>query len=155
CCVFLLSRYYIFFLSCSRDHPDLHSFPTRRSSKATSAPVVPQYNLDYLRSVSGNNQEFIREMVLTFIQTIPPLLAEMRQALSESDWGKLARNAHQIKPSFTLMGLTDLRSKVLFIEENSKASTKLDQIPEAVENFIAQCEAVIPELSKEILSEAS
>src|SRR5690606_41250981 len=83
CCVFLLSRYYIFFLSCSRDHPDLHSFPTRRSSDLTSAPVVPQYNLDYLRSVSGNNQEFIREMVLTFIQTIPPLLAEMRQALSE------------------------------------------------------------------------
>ena len=44
-------------------------------------PVSQLYNLDYLRSVSGNNEEFIREMVLTFTQTIPPLLAEMKQAL--------------------------------------------------------------------------
>ncbi len=124
-------------------------------NQARSTPVNQLYNLDYLRSVSGNNQEFIREMVLTFTQTIPPLLTEMRQALSESDWPKLARFAHQIKPSFTLMGLTELRSNILFIEENSKASTKLDQIPNAVEDFILQCEAVIPELSREVLSEAS
>jgi CheY-like chemotaxis protein len=109
------------------------------------------YNLDYLRSVSGNNEEFIREMVLTFTQTIPPLLMEMRQALSDSDWPKLARQAHQIKPSFTLMGLTELRSNILFIEENSKASTKLDEIPHAVLNFIHQCEVVIPELSREVV----
>jgi CheY-like chemotaxis protein len=116
------------------------------------SPVHQLYNLDYLRSVSGNNEEFIREMVLTFTQTIPPLLVEMKQALKESDWPKLARQAHQIKPSFTLMGLTELRSNILFIEENSKASTKLDQIPEAVMNFIFQCETVIPELSREVVS---
>ena len=112
------------------------------------------YNLDYLRSVSGNNEEFIREMVLTFTQTIPPLLAEMKQALADSDWPKLAKHAHQIKPSFTLMGLTELRSNILFIEENSKASTKLEEIPQAVSDFIQQCEAVIPELSKEVLVSA-
>jgi len=118
---------------------------------AQSKPVNQLYNLDYLRSVSGNNEEFIREMVLTFTQTIPPLLMEMRQALTDSDWPKLARHAHQIKPSFTLMGLTELRSNILFIEENSKASTKLDEIPHAVLNFIQQCEVVIPELSREVV----
>ncbi len=117
----------------------------------TITPVNQLYNLDYLRSVSGNNEEFIREMVLTFTQTIPPLLVEMKQALNDSDWPKLARQAHQIKPSFTLMGLTELRSNILFIEENSKASTKLDEIPQAVMNFIHQCEAVIPELSREVI----
>ncbi len=118
---------------------------------AIAKPINQLYNLDYLRSVSGNNEEFIREMVLTFTQTIPPLLMEMRQALTDSDWPKLARHAHQIKPSFTLMGLTDLRSDILFIEENSKASTKLDEIPHAVLNFIQQCEVVIPELSREVV----
>ena len=118
---------------------------------ARAKPVNQLYNLDYLRSVSGNNEEFIREMVLTFTQTIPPLLMEMKQALTDSDWPKLARHAHQIKPSFTLMGLTELRSNILFIEENSKASTKLDEIPHAVLNFINQCEVVIPELSREVV----
>ncbi len=126
-----------------------HKIKNKVAAKAK--PVNQLYNLDYLRSVSGNNEEFIREMVLTFTQTIPPLLMEMRQALTDSDWPKLARHAHQIKPSFTLMGLTELRSNILFIEENSKASTKLDEIPHAVLNFIQQCEVVIPELSREVV----
>jgi len=121
-------------------------------TKAVIPPVHQLYNLDYLRSVSGNNEEFIREMVLTFTQTIPPLLVEMKQALTDSDWARLARQAHQIKPSFTLMGLTELRSNILFIEENSKASTKLDQIPQAVLTFINQCESVIPQLSREVVA---
>ncbi|HZB12374.1 MAG TPA: response regulator [Chryseolinea sp.] len=127
-----------------------HKIKTK--TPVTVKPIGQLYNLDYLRSVSGNNEEFIREMVLTFTQTIPPLLMEMKQALSDSDWPKLARQAHQIKPSFTLMGLTELRSNILFIEENSKASTKLDQIPHAVLNFISQCEVVIPELSREVVN---
>ncbi len=126
-----------------------HKIKSRANGKVK--PASQLYNLDYLRSVSGNNEEFIREMVLTFTQTIPPLLMEMKQALSDSDWPKLARHAHQIKPSFTLMGLTELRSNILFIEENSKASTKLDEIPHAVLNFIHQCEVVIPELSREVV----
>ena len=127
--------------------------PKQKAKTKTPVPAVHQlYNLDYLRSVSGNNEEFIREMVLTFTQTIPPLLVEMKQALSDSDWPKLARQAHQIKPSFTLMGLTELRSNILFIEENSKASTKLDEIPNAVMMFINQCESVIPQLSREVIA---
>ena len=126
-----------------------HKIKSKANGKVK--PASQLYNLDYLRSVSGNNEEFIREMVLTFTQTIPPLLMEMKQALSDSDWPKLARHAHQIKPSFTLMGLTELRSNILFIEENSKASTKLDEIPHAVLNFIHQCEVVIPELSREVV----
>ena len=126
-----------------------HKIKSKNGAKVK--PANQLYNLDYLRSVSGNNEEFIREMVLTFTQTIPPLLMEMKQALTDSDWPKLARHAHQIKPSFTLMGLTELRSNILFIEENSKASTKLDEIPHAVLNFIHQCEVVIPELSREVV----
>ena len=41
-------------------------------------------------------------------------------------------------------------SDILFIEENSKASTRLEEIPQAVTDFIHQCEAVIPELSREV-----
>ncbi len=123
-----------------------------KKQKVKAKPVLhlsKLYNLDYLRSVSGNNEEFIREMVLTFTQTIPGLLIEMKQSLKDSDWQKLARHAHQIKPSFTLMGLTELRSSILFIEENSKASTRLGELPQVVSEFIHQCELVIPELSKE------
>ena len=50
------------------------------------------------------------------------------------------------------MGLTELRTNILFIEENSKASTRLDEIPQAVDDFIQRCESVIPDLSKEVFA---
>jgi PAS domain S-box-containing protein len=110
------------------------------------------YNLDYLRSVSGNNAEFIREMVSTFIQTVPGILDDMHQAVGHQDWLKLSRMAHQIKPSFTLMGLDALRSDIVFIEENSKMQTKLDEVERTCHTFLQKCKVVIPELSKEALS---
>ena len=88
-------------------------------------------------------------MVLTFTQTIPPALEEMETALKNQQWDKLARVAHQIKPSFSLMGLNPLRTNILFIEENSKANTKLDEIPRVVSEFVRQCNAVLPQLAKE------
>lgn len=109
------------------------------------------YNLDYLRSVSGNNEEFIREMVSTFIQTVPGILEDMNQAMEREDWMKLSRLAHQIKPSFTLMGLDVLRTDIVFIEENSKNGTKLNDVVKIGQEFLRKCKIVIPELSKEAL----
>jgi PAS domain S-box-containing protein len=125
--------------------------PREKTRKKPAASGAKLYNLDYLRSVSGNNEEFIREMILTFTQSIPGQLVEMEKALAEEDWQRLARNAHQIKPSFTLMGLNTLRSSIVFIEENSKYGTKLDEIPQVVGEFIESCNLVLPELAKEVL----
>ena len=130
---------------------ELRITPKEKSKKKPAVNANKLYNLDYLRSVSGNNEDFIREMVLTFTQTIPPVLDEMKVALAGKDWERLARMAHQIKPSFTLMGLNPLRSSILFIEENSKYSTKLDELPDVVSDFVRQCKVILPELAKEAL----
>lgn len=125
--------------------------PKEKAKKKASAGNNKLYNLDYLRSVSGNNEDFIREMVLTFTQTIPPVLDEMKTALDGKDWERLARMAHQIKPSFTLMGLNPLRTSIVFIEENSKYTTKLDELPDVVSDFVRQCRVILPELAKEAI----
>jgi PAS domain S-box-containing protein len=109
------------------------------------------YNLDYLRSVSGNNAEFIQEMIATFLQTLPSILLEMEKAVQQGNWEKLSRLAHQIKPSFTLMGLDVLRSKILFIEEHGKSFTKMDELPAVVTDFIQRCKRVMDDLSKDVL----
>lgn len=125
--------------------------PVQKEIKPPQPPATKEvtYNLDYLRSVSGNNEEFIREMVSTFVQTIPSILDEMMQAMEHRDWMKLSRLAHQIKPSFTLMGLDSLRKDVLFVEENSRAETNLTEVIRQGKAFIETCRRVIPVLSKE------
>jgi PAS domain S-box-containing protein len=106
------------------------------------------FDFTYLRNVSGNNEEFIREMILTFVQTIPPILSEMSNSVSEKDWNKLSRLAHQIKPSLALMGMNELRTRVIYIEENGKAKSNLQELPFVTNKFIHLCEDIIPQLTK-------
>lgn len=122
--------------------------PVQAKRKATSTDI--RHNLDYLRNVSGDNMDFIHEMVSTFLQTIPPVLEGIRLAMDQQDWSKLSRLIHQIKPSFTLMGLDALKSTIVFIEENSKNETALNEVVNRTEEFIAQCELILPTLAKEI-----
>ncbi|MDH4091322.1 MAG: ATP-binding protein [Cyclobacteriaceae bacterium] len=130
---------------------ELKIAPREKKRKKPSDSTRKLYNLEYLRSVSGNDEEFIREMILTFTESIPSQLEEMKNALASADWAQLARNAHQIKPSFTLMGLTALRSNIVFIEENSKTGTRLDEVAQVVSAFIDHCNIILPELAKEVL----
>jgi PAS domain S-box-containing protein len=119
-----------------------------RKPRIIENPRKPYYNLDYLKQVSGNNEEFIREMIQTFIASLPRTMVEMSAASSERNWDTLSRLAHQIKPSFTLMGLDALRDKVTQIEESGKTRTGLDSLTAKVDEFISTCHSAIEELSR-------
>jgi PAS domain S-box-containing protein len=116
-----------------------------------SNKIIPDdgaFDFTYLRNVSGNNEEFIKEMIQTFVQTIPPILSEMSVSVQKKDWQKLSRLAHQIKPSLALMGMNDLRTKVIYIEENGRAQKNVRELPGVTNRFINLCEDVLPQLSK-------
>lgn len=128
---------------------DLKIRPSEISVKKSLNNVVhTAFDFTYLKNVSGNNEEFIREMVQTFVQTIPAVLTEMNMSVDQKDWDKLAKLAHQIKPSLQLMGMTELRSKLLQIEQNGKNKEQLHDLPFITSEFIGKCQDVIPHLSK-------
>ncbi len=108
------------------------------------------YDLSYLRSISDDNEEFIVEMMQTFVQTIPNILNEMKMCVMEKNWEKLGNLAHQIKPSFILLGIHDLRSTILAIEENGKSKTNVAELPKLTQRFIESCTVLIQDFEKEI-----
>lgn len=110
------------------------------------------FDLAYLRSVSNNNQEFLQEMILTFVQTIPPVLVEMSDAVSRKNWHKLSQLAHQIKPSFSLLGMDALRKIVFYIEENAEQEINLPEVSQITNDFIQECNEMVIDLKKEIIS---
>lgn len=129
---------------------DLKITPQEPQAQDEDKPKSPKktlYDLEYLKEISGNNEEFIQEMVQTFLESFPQVLNEINQALASQDWPKIAKLAHQIKPSLTLMGLEALRKKVLFIEEHCKAQTNLEEIPNAIADFSKQGYQALDELS--------
>ena len=127
---------------------ELKIVPSEQIKKMNPAEESSEtfYNLDYLKHVSGNNQEFIQEMIQTFVSSLPQTTEGMTEAVSHKDWDRLSRLAHQVKPSFTLMGLDRLRDKVALIEEYSKTRTDLHSLPQKVAEFMRNCQSAVDEL---------
>ena len=114
--------------------------------KKIETPAKSSFDLAYLRSISDNNREFLQEMIDTFVQSIPPVLEEMAQSLKEKNWKKISRLAHQIKPSFSLLGMETLRKTVFYIEENAEKQTNLPDVTRTTLQFIEQCTTVVSDL---------
>jgi PAS domain S-box-containing protein len=128
---------------------DLKIKPTH-PQPSDSSKKKPSFDLSYLRSISNDNEEFITEMMQTFVQTMPAVLSDMRSCLLEKNWEKLAKLAHQIKPSFTLLGVDALRSTILSIEESGKTRTNVGELPKITQGFIEACSMLIRDFEVEL-----
>jgi PAS domain S-box-containing protein len=128
--------------------------PIKRPEKEKKSERAEKklYDLNYLIKMSDNNKEFINEMIKTFIQTIPQILSEMETCLDDKNWEKLSKLAHQIKPTYTLLGLDAVRESLLTIELEGKKKEKLDELPDLTKKFIKQSRSIIPDLEKELVS---
>jgi PAS domain S-box-containing protein len=115
---------------------------------SASTDELEDIDLSYLKKVSGGNQEFISEMITTFIDTIPKSLEEIRNNLNSKDWSSLAKSVHKIKPSLTMMGLTKSRDLGATIEESAKEGTSLDSLPGSAQYFCDQLEFTLEQLRK-------
>jgi PAS domain S-box-containing protein len=131
---------------------DLKIKPTRNGAKQTTPSKKTTFDLAYLRSVSDNNHDFLQEMIQTFVQSIPPVLEEMQKCVDEKNWHKLSRLAHQIKPSFSLLGMEELRKTVFFIEQNADQKNNLTEVTRTTSEFIEDCSTVVSDLRKELIS---
>jgi PAS domain S-box-containing protein len=121
------------------------------SASAVKAVINKQYDLNYLKNISGNNQEFIKEMLQTFTQSIPISLKDMEEALNISDLVKLAHIAHQVKPSMTLLGIKNLKETAVQIEELAKNSTSPTlELQLNVMEFIQTCKDIIADLTEDL-----
>jgi PAS domain S-box-containing protein len=91
--------------------------------------------LAYLERVSGNNKAFVIEIAETIIQSIPQNLNEISMHMQQKNWNELARVAHKIKPSITLMGLNQLKDRIVSLEEEAKSKKKPELIIELAEEI--------------------
>lgn len=128
-----------------------------KAVKAKEQPVVvnesstgdlEDIDLSYLKKVSGGNQEFINEMINTFLDAIPKALDEIRGNVTSKDWQGLAKAVHKIKPSLTMMGLAKSRDLGATIEESAKEGISIDTLAATTLHFCDQLEFTVAQLKK-------
>ncbi|MBX2893855.1 MAG: response regulator [Cyclobacteriaceae bacterium] len=84
------------------------------------APMQSLVDLSYLKKMSGNNQDFINEIVDTFLESMPANIEEIKANARNNNWDQVAKVAHKIKPTISLMGIHSLKDKISSLEHEAK-----------------------------------
>lgn len=91
---------------------------------------MKKYNLDSVRELAGEDDEFVQMLVETFLEEIPYDLEEMNEALQAKDPQATYQKAHKMKPNLLLFGL-DLKPEIGILESWAKQGTQQDRIEQA------------------------
>ena len=101
-------------------------------------------DLSYLRKMSNNNQDFINEIIDTFLESMPGSINEITQNAASGNWEQVAKIVHKIKPTITLMGIHSLKDKVVALEQeakdlpgSSKAITLVQEVSDCLQQAVA------------------
>ncbi|WP_103665440.1 Hpt domain-containing protein [Gracilimonas amylolytica] len=103
-------------------------------------------DLSYLENMSGGDNAMIVEMIELFLQETPLHLDNLKEADQNSQWNKVASEAHKIKPIMLYVGLSELNLVCKKIEDNAKG----DQDPELSNELIKQLEAGYKDVSGDL-----
>lgn len=115
-------------------------------------PEGKLYDLSMIKEISHGNNDFVKKMMLLFIETMPPAIAELKQHLSTSNWSDLGAIAHKIKPSIDTVGIQLLKEDIRTIEKNAKELSNLSDIPVLLEKFEIVLNKVMSDLQSEMNS---
>ena len=85
--------------------------------------VMEQKTLDlaYLHSISNGDIEFEKSLCQLFADQLQQMADEMQEALSQSDWIRLAIAAHTAKSSVASMGMSKMAFNLKRLEMSCKA----------------------------------
>jgi len=105
------------------------------SKSKRSVQLAGTPDLSYLRSVSNGNENFISDMVATMKESLPKSISEIRETINKNDFPKLAKLLHKIGPSLPMMGLDELKSELVDIQNDLKNKPDPHSISHRIESL--------------------
>ena len=103
------------------------------------------YNLDSVWEMAGDDDAFVKMIVQTFLEEIPPDLEEMNDALKVRDAKATYQKAHKMKPNLLMFGL-NLLPEITILEAWAKKGEESDKVDEAA----AQITRTVEQAEKEL-----
>jgi len=85
-------------------------------------------DLDYLNEISDGDDDFLHELLESFLNQTPLMIMELQTFINLGDWENVAKHAHKLKPTFEYVGLHGVRDKMAEIEAIVKSGGDKKQI---------------------------
>jgi len=103
-------------------------------------------NLEYLKTMSGNDPGIIKEMIDVFIGQIPDFVKEMQELYDKGDWTNLALLAHKTKSSVAIMGMNKLVDMLKEFELLAREGKSTEKYAAFIQQFTKNTQQAINEL---------
>ena len=107
------------------------------------------YNLAKVYALSGNDPEFVLQIVTLFVTEVPDDLAQIKEGIKKKDHKHAYAYAHKIKPTLDLLGLKVAFEEILQVEAWTKAEGEKKEIKETFKSVKNQVEDAVKELKKD------
>ncbi len=104
------------------------------------------YNLGYLREISGGDEDFVLDMIQTFITNTPAEISTLKNLAMKQSWVTLGEHAHKFAPGLQFIGLVSMRPVINKIEDFSFKKENLEQIVTLIEELDSECQLVSEQL---------
>lgn len=106
-------------------------------------------DLNYLKTMSGGDPAFIREMIDLFREQIEEYKLEMPELLRKKEYSSLSKMAHKAKSSVAVMGMTQVSDLLKELEVLAGEEKEVERYESMIEEFLSQSELAIEELENE------
>jgi signal transduction histidine kinase/AmiR/NasT family two-component response regulator/HPt (histidine-containing phosphotransfer) domain-containing protein len=106
-------------------------------------------DLNIINKYSGGDAEFRKEMIKEFINTLPPSIHLLEDAIKQGDYSKIKMIAHDMKTTIHVMGLTILIGHLLQeIEKYAYSNTGLSNINNIFSDVKDVCMQAVQEANR-------
>jgi len=103
-------------------------------------------DLNYLKTMSGGDAKFIREMIDLFRDQIEEYKSVMPELLHNKDYDGLSKIAHKAKSSVAVMGMTQVADLLKELEILAHDQKEVERYKPLITHFLEQSELAINEL---------
>ena len=103
-------------------------------------------NTEYIVTVSGGDNEIIRELVTMFSDQVIEIADEMHKLLKAGDYYNLGLVAHKAKSSVAIMGMNDLAMMLKTFELQAKEGKEPEKYESYINRFKTETEEALKEL---------
>lgn len=112
---------------------------------------MPQLlNMDRLRQVSLDDEEFLLELLQTYLADSAAQRAALEQAIAAEDLQELAERAHCIKGGASNLGAESLASLCAELERAAKIGEARSDLNQAVQSEMERVSAKMQEVAGEL-----
>ena len=103
-------------------------------------------DLNYLKTMSGGDSHFIKEMIGLFREQVEEYRETMPRLFAQKDYDGLSKLAHKAKSSVAVMGMTTVADLLKELEILAHDGKEADRYERMIEEFLEKSRLAIEEL---------